>query len=135
MTSPQDPKQYIHRPAVDSDGSRVGNITQVYVDDQTEQPLWVLVETGSLRKRPSFAPVHGSRVDDEIVVLAVSKEAVKDAPNLGREAQLGQNEQDALRQHYSGYFASADNTSAYEQSGQARQWESGQAPLRGDGDS
>jgi hypothetical protein len=49
MTSPQDPHQYIHRAAVDAEGNRIGKISQVYLDDNTGQPLWVL-ESARLQK-------------------------------------------------------------------------------------
>jgi PRC-barrel domain len=101
MTTPQDPPDYIHRAAVDPEGNRIGKISQVYNNDQTGQPLWVLVETGLFGTRQSFAPVHGSRLDGELVVLAVSKDQVKDAPNVDSDAQ------DALRQYYSGYLGTA----------------------------
>src|SRR2546421_4997720 len=64
MTSPQDAQQqYLCHVAVDAEGNRIGKITKVYLDDQTGQPLWVLVETGLFGTRQSFAPIHGSRVD------------------------------------------------------------------------
>ncbi len=128
MTIPQDPQQYIHRAAVDAEGNRIGKISQVYLDDKTEQPLWVLVETGLFGTRQSFAPIHGSRCDGERVVLAVSKDQVKDAPNIDRDTQLSESEQDALRQHYSGYLGTTAQASSYEESQQARQWDSGQEP-------
>ena len=40
MTSPQDVRQFIGRTAVDSEGSKVGKIGQVYLDEQTGMPLW-----------------------------------------------------------------------------------------------
>ena len=105
MTTPQDPKEYIRRVAVDAEGNRIGKITKVYRDDQTGQPLWMLVETGLFGTRQSFAPVHGSRFDGEqLVVLAVSKDQVKDAPNVDTDAHISESEQDALRQYYSGYL-------------------------------
>jgi hypothetical protein len=107
MTTPQDPPDYIHRAAVDPEGNRIGKISQVYNNDQTGQPLWVLVETGLFGTRQSFAPVHGSRFDGELVVLAVSKDQVKDAPNVDSDAHLSESEQDALRQYYSGYLGTA----------------------------
>ncbi|MGN6795732.1 MAG: PRC-barrel domain-containing protein [Streptosporangiaceae bacterium] len=126
MTSAQDPHEYIHRAAVDADRSRVGKISQVYLDDQTGKPLWVLVETGLFGTRLSFAPIHGSRFDGEVVMLAVSKDQIKDAPNIDKDMQLSESEQAALRQHYSGYLSAADQNSSYEESGQARQWTGGQ---------
>jgi PRC-barrel domain len=107
MTTPQDTPDYIHRAAVDPEGNRIGKISQVYNNDQTGQPLWVLVETGLFGTRQSFAPIHGSRLDGELVVLAVSKDQVKDAPNVDSDAHLSESEQDALRQYYTGYLGTA----------------------------
>jgi len=107
MTTPQDNEQYIRRAAVDAEGNRIGKITKVYDDDQTGQPRWILVETGMFGTRQSFAPVHGSRFDGELVVLAVSKDQVKDAPNIDSDAHVSESEQDALRQYYSGYLGTA----------------------------
>ena len=111
MTTPQETPDYIHRAAVDPEGNKIGKISQVYNDDQTGQPLWVLVETGLFGTRQSFAPIHGSRLDGELVVLAVSKDQVKDAPNIDSDAHLSESEQDALRQYYSGYLGTAGETS------------------------
>ena len=108
MTTPPDPQDYIRRVAVDAEGNRIGKITKVYQDEQTGQPLWVLVETGLFGTRQSFAPVHGSRSDGEqLVLLAVSKDQVKDAPNIDSDAHVSESEQDALRQYYSGYLGTA----------------------------
>ena len=108
MTTPQDTEQYIRRAAVDSEGNRIGKITKVYRDEQTGQPLWLLVETGLLGTRQSFAPIHGSRLDGEqLVVLAVSKDQVKDAPDIDTDAHISESEQDALRQYYRGYLGAA----------------------------
>jgi hypothetical protein len=112
MTSPQDAQQqYLRHVAVDAEGNRIGKITKVYLDDQTGQPLWVLVETGLFGTRQSFAPIYESRVDGELIVLAVSKDQVKDAPNIDQDAHLSESEQDALRQHYNGYLGTAEQTS------------------------
>jgi hypothetical protein len=100
MTAPEEPQEYIHRAAVDAEGNRIGKISKVYHDDQTGQPLWVLVETGLFGTRQSFAPIRGSRFDGELVVLAVSKDQVKDAPNIDKDAHISESEQGALRQYY-----------------------------------
>jgi len=108
MTTPQDTPNYVGRAAVDAEGNRIGKITKAYDDDQTGQPRWILVETGLFGTRQSFAPVHGSRFDGEqLVVLAVSKDQVKDAPNIDSDAHVSESEQDALRQYYSGYLGTA----------------------------
>ena len=110
MTTSQDPPDYGHRAAVDAEGNRIGKISKVYLDEQTGQPQWVLVETGLFGTRQSFAPIHGSRLDGELVVLAVSKEQVKDAPNIDPDANIGEDEQSTLRQYYSGHLGTAEET-------------------------
>ena len=112
MTTSQDPQQYIHRTAVNAEGNRIGKISQVYFDDQTGQALWLLVETGLFGTRQSFAPIRGSQIDGERVVLAVSKDQVKDAPNIDQDAHVDDSEQDALRQYYSGSLGTAGETGA-----------------------
>ena len=46
MTSTDDLQNMEGRTAVDTDGAKLGKIGQVYVDDQTIQPLWVTIRTG-----------------------------------------------------------------------------------------
>jgi uncharacterized protein YrrD len=108
MTTPQETQDYIRRAAVDAEGNRIGKITKVYLDDKTGRPLWVLVETGLFGTRQSFAPIHGSRFDGELVVLAVSKDQVKDAPNIDTDAHISESEEEALREYYSGYLGGAE---------------------------
>jgi hypothetical protein len=111
MTTSQEARDYIHRAAVDAEGNRFGKVSQVYMDDQTGQPLWVLVETGLLGTRQSFAPIRGSRFDgDQLVVLAVSKDQLKDAPDIDPDAEISESDQEALRQYYSGDLGTAGET-------------------------
>jgi hypothetical protein len=121
MTTPQDTEQYIRRAAVDVEGNRIGKITKVYLGDQTGQPEWILVETGLFGTRQSFAPIRGSRFDGEqLVVLAVSKDQVKDAPNVDPDARISESEEDALHQYYSAHLGTVGQTSDYAEGGQAR---------------
>src|ERR1700760_1181582 len=102
MTMPQDNEQYIRRAAVDAEGNRIGKITKVYLDDHTRQPEWILVENGLFENRQRFSPIRGSRLPDkQLVVLAVSKDQVKNAPNIDPDARISESEEDALRQYYS----------------------------------
>jgi uncharacterized protein (TIGR02271 family) len=100
MTSPNDAQQYIGRNAVDLEGNKVGQIGQVYLDDRTGQPLWVTVSTGLFGNRQSFAPISGSAFDGDDVRLAVSKDTIKDAPNVDDDEHINGDEQNALYQYY-----------------------------------
>lgn len=126
MTIPQDPQQFVGRTAVDAEGAKVGKIGQVYLDNRTSQPVWITVTTGLFGTRQSFAPIYGSRIEGEQVVLAVTKNQVKDAPNIDDDAHISGSEQDALYAHYSAFFNPAGQASDEEQSRQAGYDTSGQ---------
>jgi uncharacterized protein (TIGR02271 family) len=104
MTTLQDAQQFIGRTAVDSEGSKIGPIGQVYLADQTGEPVWVTVTTGMLGTRQSFAPIHGSEFEGDQVRLAVSKDLVKDAPSIDDDGHMEASEQDALYRHYAAYL-------------------------------
>jgi uncharacterized protein (TIGR02271 family) len=106
MTSPNDAQQYIGRNAVDLEGNKVGKIGQVYLDDRTGQPLWVTVSTGLFGNRQSFAPITGSAFDGDDVRLAVSKDTIKDAPNVDDNEHINGDEQNALYEYYGDTIAS-----------------------------
>ena len=100
MTSPNDAEQYMGRTAVDLEGTKIGKIGQVYLDDRTGEPMWVTVSTGLFGSRQSFAPISGSQFDGENVRLAVSKDTIKDAPNVDDDEHISGSEQDALYEYY-----------------------------------
>jgi len=104
MTNPTDVQQMIGRTAVDSDGTKIGKIGQVYMDDQTGQPVWATVKTGMFGSKESFAPLYGSKPVGEDLQLAVSKDLVKDAPSVEDDGHLEDSENDALYQHYAGHL-------------------------------
>jgi uncharacterized protein (TIGR02271 family) len=117
MTSPQDVQQFIGRTAVDREGSKVGKIGQVYLDEQTGMPLWITVATGMFGTRQSFAPLYGAQASGGEVTLAVSKEQIKDAPNVDDDGRIEESEQDALYRHYTGYLG--EQQTGYGPRGQA----------------
>ena len=90
--------------AVDLNGAKLGTVGQIYVDDQTSQPVWVTISTGLLGTKESFAPLYGSRSDGEELQLAVPKDLVKDAPGMEANGHIKESENDALYQHYDGYL-------------------------------
>ncbi len=54
----------------DPSGDKIGEIGQVYHDDDTDQPTWVTVATGLFGTNESFVPVQGAEVAEDRVILA-----------------------------------------------------------------
>jgi PRC-barrel domain protein len=80
MTTTEDLQNMEGQTAVDMNGAKLGKIGQIYVDDQTGQPLWVTITTGMFGTKQSFAPLHGSRSDGGDLHLAVTKDMVTAPP-------------------------------------------------------
>jgi uncharacterized protein (TIGR02271 family) len=85
MTTPGQWTDLIGSTAIDSDGEKVGKVGQIYLDDATGQPAWVTVSTGLFGMRESLAPLYNARPGHGEVHLAVTKQMIKDAPNVGTE--------------------------------------------------
>ena len=107
MTSPEQWNNLIGSTAVDADGDKIGNVGQVYLDDETGQPAWVAVKTGLFGTRESFAPLYNAHPGQGEVRLAVTKQQVKDAPNLDADGHLDSSQVDTLYQYYADYVAPA----------------------------
>lgn len=106
MNSLDELQSMIGRNAVDTEGAKIGKVGQIYLDDQSGQPVWVTISTGLFGTKESFAPLHGSSIAGDELRLAVSKDLVKDAPNIDTDGHTSDAENDALYTHYQGYLGS-----------------------------
>ncbi len=104
MTTPQQWETMIGLTATDADGDKIGQVGQVYLDEGTGKPEWVTVSTGMFGTRQSFAPLYGSSVRGDQLVLAVSRQLVKDAPTIEDDGRLDEAEVTALYQHYAAHL-------------------------------
>ncbi|WP_043674519.1 DUF2382 domain-containing protein [Clavibacter michiganensis] len=84
----------------DSDGDKVGTVGQVYVDPETDAPLWATVKTGLFGTSESFVPLEGADWDRETLTVRYDKARVKDAPRVDADGALTEQEEDALYAHY-----------------------------------
>jgi uncharacterized protein (TIGR02271 family) len=109
MTNPDELQNIMGRTAVDTAGDKIGKIGQIYLDDASGSPQWVTISTGLFGNKESFAPISGYRLDGDNVVLNVTKDQVKDAPNVDSDGHLDDAENDRLYAYYSGSFGSGGN--------------------------
>ena len=85
---------------VDRDGDRIGDIESIYVDDQTGQPEWALVNTGLFGTRSTFVPIAQATSHRDQVQVPYEKQRVKDAPNMDPDGHLSEQEEQELWRHY-----------------------------------
>jgi uncharacterized protein (TIGR02271 family) len=88
------------RTMLDRDGNRIGSIEAIYLDDQTGQPEWALVNTGLFGITSSFVPLAQATQTGEEVRVPYDKQLVKDAPRVDPDQHLSEAEERQLWRHY-----------------------------------
>jgi len=91
---------WIGHDLVGEDGSKIGRIEDIYVDEQTGRPEWLAVTTGLFGARVSFVPLAGCSSDGDVLVSPYDKALVKDAPHAEADGALSADEEQALYRHY-----------------------------------
>ena len=84
----------------DRDGDKIGKIEEIYLDAETNEPEWALVNTGLFGSKSTFVPLKEASQDGGSLRVPYEKSQVKDAPNMDADGQLSQQDEAALYQHY-----------------------------------
>ena len=84
----------------DRDGDKIGKIEEIYLDAETNEPEWALVNTGLFGSKSTFVPLKEASQDGGTLRVPYEKTQVKDAPNMDADGQLSQQDEAALYQHY-----------------------------------
>ena len=85
---------------VDADGDKIGTIESVYLDDQTGEPEWALVNTGLFGTKSSFVPLVQATASGDQVRVPYDAQLVKDAPRVDPDQHLSEAEEQQLWRHY-----------------------------------
>ena len=72
---------------VDRDGDKIGKLEDVYVDVETDEPMFGTVKEGRLGRHLTFVPLAGIGMGPDDLQVTVSKEEVKGAPNIDLEGR------------------------------------------------
>ena len=113
---------------VDRDDDRVGTIESIYVDDQSGEPEWALVNTGLFGTKSTFVPIAQATSSGDQVQVPYEKQLIKDAPRMDPDGHLSEAEEEQLWRHYGlDYGAGYTDTAA-----QARATEDVDLPAGGE---
>ncbi|MCT1690735.1 PRC and DUF2382 domain-containing protein [Brevibacterium sp. p3-SID960] len=85
----------------DQTGSKIGSIGEVYLDDQTNEPAFVTVNTGLFGMNETFVPYQSVSRDGDHLVAPFEKSFVKDAPNIAADGSLTPEEEEEIFRYYS----------------------------------
>lgn len=82
---------------VDRDGEAIGTVAEIYLDQQTGQPEWALLEQG---KRFVFVPLLGVKPAGDAIQTGYENAVVRNAPTVERGRERSHAAERALCGHY-----------------------------------
>ena len=84
----------------DLEGEKIGTVDDLYVDDATGEPEWLLLDTGFFG-RDTLVPCRGMRRTEDGFQVAFQKDVVKGAPDVDREGdELSEEDERDLYSYY-----------------------------------
>jgi uncharacterized protein (TIGR02271 family) len=95
-----DPAQLNGVTVQDSDGGKIGKVTDVYLDDQTSKPEWAAVKTGMFGGHVSLVPLASASFDGEALKVPYDKDQVKNAPHQDPAQELSPQQEAEIFDHY-----------------------------------
>ncbi len=104
MTELPEPKQFGDygewpgRAVLDQSGERLGEVREIYLDDATDRPEWVLIEREE--REPRFIPLADATIESDTIRVAATSASVDSAPSLEPAKQLTQDQERELYSHY-----------------------------------
>ncbi|MFE9933889.1 PRC-barrel domain-containing protein [Streptomyces sp. NPDC005533] len=99
MQTDIDPRSLIGRKAFDRNGTKIGTIDEVYLDDATGVPEWAAVRTG-LFSRDAFVPLEPSEMVGDTLRVPFERSLIRDAPDFGVGRHLSPEQELQLYHHY-----------------------------------
>jgi len=94
-----DPRSLIGRKAFDRNGTKIGTVDEVYLDDATGVPEWAAIRTG-LFSRDAFVPLEPSELVDGTLHVPFDRTLIKEAPDFGVGRHLSPDQELQLYHHY-----------------------------------
>jgi sporulation protein YlmC with PRC-barrel domain len=95
-----EPVSYMGLAVQDEHGATIGSVSDVVYDETTQQPQWLVVNPGTLRA-DHFVPTDGSyTTEDGNLVVAYTKQVVKEAPKATGDHVITHDVEHALREYY-----------------------------------
>jgi len=82
------------------DGSKIGKVSDVYLDEQTSRPEWAAVKTGMFGGHVSLVPLATAEFDGALLRVPYSKDQIKDAPHQDPEGALSPEQEAQIFTHY-----------------------------------
>ena len=100
LTMGKNIKDLFNATAYDKNGEKLGDVNEVFVDDQSGQPTFVEVNHGLFGMNSSLVPLRGHDFSGDDLKLGFSKDRIKDAPDFDSDKPLTPEAQSDIFKHY-----------------------------------
>ncbi len=116
MTTMTEAHEWLGRTIIGSDEEKIGKISAIYLNDETDQPEWASVRSGLLGTK-HYLPLTSASPDGDDIRAQVNSEQVKDSPRVDPGGVLAEDEETALFEHYEIPHVQAGSASAQDHPG------------------
>lgn len=86
--------------ALDAQDDRIGEVSQVYVDERSDRPTWVSVRLALLSGAEVLVPLEDAEWDERSLRVAVDRQSAREAPRMEMDEPLTVGEEERLYTHY-----------------------------------
>ncbi|MGT2425206.1 PRC-barrel domain-containing protein [Amnibacterium kyonggiense] len=100
MITVDDIDSLIGADALDRQDDRIGEVGQVYVDEETERPTWVSIRLALLSGDEVLVPLEDADWDERNLRVVVDRQVVRDAPRKAMDEPLTVGEEERLYTYY-----------------------------------
>jgi uncharacterized protein (TIGR02271 family) len=99
------------------DGEKIGSLEEIYLDAETNEPEWALVNTGLFGTKSAFVPLRDASETEGTLQVPFDKATVKDAPKIDPDGQLSQREEAELYRYYGIEYSEVGSDTGVQQGG------------------
>jgi uncharacterized protein YrrD len=97
---------------IDNAGEKIGKLQDVYVDVETDEPMFGTVKEGFIGRHLTFVPLTSVTTGPDYLQVPVSSDAVKAAPNIELHGdELSRADESRLYHHYELNYTAPDTAS------------------------
>ena len=113
MLSDDQVREVIGAGAYDSDGNQIGTVDQVFLDDQTGEPVFATVNRGVTGGSETFIPLANASVSQGRLDVGFDSGRIASAPDISAEGgHLSPQEEQVLYEHYAIPYLHGDDSVA-----------------------
>ncbi len=115
MLSQDQVQQAVGADAYGPDGEKIGKVGQIFLDDQTGEPVFATVNTGLFGMSENFVPVSDASYSGDRLTLPFDKDRIKVAPSINPDdGHLSPEEEQQLYTYYGVSYDAGSQTSGQE---------------------